>query len=308
MKYLINRKTKEHRIAGDDWQNTDTDHWRIVQADSEGWIEHTGAVCPLPDDVDCEIRLADGMEVNQKDYKMYTPRCWEKWNYSSDITHYHPILEQAEKVQEPETTETSYVFDVKFDGMPMEPTCEERHAAANHKLMKQAEFSRLDVLGRLEMSHEYARQIPDLVAQLRDRLKPLGLGVMYLSEFDAFVEPEAAVETTQVKIDWPPCNPACDEEFGGYRSKGCMCKPAIESMQNQIDPAEDMTDWRNWRDNDLIMLKDGIKSGNAIIGGELYQITHKTKDGFWIDTKMQGSIHIMGRVGDFRFHSRPKGE
>ena len=241
MRYIIDRKTNEHERY--DGQNYDATKYRIVEADPEGWIKHEGSECPLPDDARCEVLFNSGVKkiIAAKHY------------YWTDIVSYRPIL--TEKVQEPEPAETSYVFDVKFDGMPLEPTRKPKH------------FTLLD---RLKAAHKAAQQIPDLEAELREVLGSMGYDLVARSPF---------VEQ----------NPDTKTHIN-------LCQ-------------EDMTDWRNWRDNDLIMLKDGIKSGNAIIAGEKYQITHKTKDGFWIDTKMQGSIHIMGRVGDFRFHSRPaKGE
>jgi len=229
MGYLVNRVTKEHDQFGPEWI--------VVEADSEGWIKHEGNACPLPDDVDCEIRLADGMEVHQKDYKMYTPRCWEKWNYSSDITHYRPILE-PEKVQEPEPTHA--------------PDYDPRSVSFN-------------LLKRLQAAHEAAQTIPDLEAKLREVLAGMGYDLVARSPF---VEPEAAVETEQ-----------------------------------------DMSDWRNWREGDLVECVEGTVG--CVSRGDLYKVEAAyPSDPHYVgicpdDNGVLGAY----RPNRFRFHSRPaKGE
>lgn len=163
MRYLINRKTNEHERY--DGQNYDATKYRIVEADSEGWIPHTGNECPLPYNHLHEVKDRDGGVRRSDEPQLWD---WYKDGTPSDITHYRPIL--AEKVQEAEPTKPKRLFD--------------------------------DLLERLEASHNAAQALPDLVAQLRDRLKPLGLGVMYLSEFDA-VQPEPDVKTPQGYVLMP---------------------------------------------------------------------------------------------------------
>lgn len=153
MRYIIGRKTNEHERY--DGQNYDATKYRIVEADSEGWIAHTGKECPLPEDARCEVKFGNGTIIIWDS----AGRCW--W-HNTALKAYRPIL--AEKVQEPEPTKPKRLFD--------------------------------DLLERLEASHAAAQALPDLVEQLRDRLKPMGLSVMYLSEFDA-AEVEPAVETPQ---------------------------------------------------------------------------------------------------------------
>jgi hypothetical protein len=167
MKYLVNCKTKEHYRVPADCSGVDWDVVDIIEADSEGWIKHTGTECPLPDDVRCEyIMRSHGKSITVKGSGILD---WSQGNELYHITHYRPILEKAEPIPAPQYDPRSVSFKPKrlFD----------------------------DLLERLEASHAAAQALPDLVAQLRDRLKPLGLGVMYLSEFDA-VEPETA-ETPQ---------------------------------------------------------------------------------------------------------------
>lgn len=42
---------------------------------------------------------------------------------------------------------------------------------------------------------------------------------------------------------WPPCNPGCDPEFNGERSKGCaqLCKPARDAMLSTLTPSIEKT-------------------------------------------------------------------
>ena len=154
MRYIIDRKTNEHERY--DGQNYDATKYRIVEADPEGWIKHEGSECPLPDDARCEVLFNSGVKkiIAAKHY------------YWTDIVSYRPIL--TEKVQEPEPAETSYVFDVKFDGMPLEPTRKPKH------------FTLLD---RLKAAHKAAQQIPDLEAELREVLGSMGYDLVARSPF-----------------------------------------------------------------------------------------------------------------------------
>lgn len=281
MKYLVNRKTKEHTVATrEDMMmvkefGLNSDVFALVEADSEGWIAHTGKECPLPDDVRCEVMFLSGeMSRERKPLSLY----WGKDGYDCDITHYKPIPEQAEKVQEPDYDPRSVSFNL---------------------------------LDRLKAAHKAAQTIPDLEAELREVLGSMGYDLVVRNPFvdvpetcfGNIAEPEDCCN--QPAQCWEPCGDlGKDERYVGVVEPANSTAVVVEPKAS-VETTQDMSDWRDWRDNDLIMLKDGVKSGNAIIGGELYQITHKTKDGFWIDTKMQGCIHIMGRVGDFRFHSRP---
>ena len=96
MKYLINRRTKQHVIAPENHRELFSAKWDIVQADDDGWIKHEGNECPLPDDVRCEVKNEQGVQ-------------WEVgWMLLADnfywpaVSAYRPIL--AEKAQEPEPT------------------------------------------------------------------------------------------------------------------------------------------------------------------------------------------------------------
>ena len=222
MRYIIDRKTNEHERY--DGQNYDATKYRIVEADSEGWIPRTGSENPLPDDVWCEIKCSD----NSQSKSPLMAKSW-RWN-DPGLKFYRPIL--AEKVQEPEPTKPKRLFD--------------------------------DLLERLEASHAAAQALPDLVEQLRDRLKPMGLSVMYLSEFDA-VEPEPAVEP-------------------------------------------DMSDWRNWREGDVLECINGdghmsLASGNLVAVRQV-QFTNGT-----IMFCHPDDFEGVALTRRFRFHSRPaKGE
>jgi hypothetical protein len=142
MRYIIDRKTNEHERY--DGQNYDATKYRIVETDSEGWIAHTGTVCPLPDDVRCDLKLADGF-VNTG---VRAQTCW--WHYVGhhSIVAYRPIL--TKKVQEPDYDPRSVSFNL---------------------------------LDCLKAAHEHAQQIPDLEAELREVLEGMGYGLVRRSPF-----------------------------------------------------------------------------------------------------------------------------
>jgi hypothetical protein len=171
MKYLINRKTKEHKVLHRHTEYATCD-WSIVEADPEGWIKHEGNECPLPDDAMCDTKWDDGIGAPTRaagDWKWIDPA----------ITHYRPIL--AEKAQEPEPIPAT-----QYDP-------------------RSVSFNLLD---RLKSAHDQAQQIPFLEAELRRELAGMGytlgeIGVVEPANSTAVVvEPEAAVETPQDMSDW----------------------------------------------------------------------------------------------------------
>jgi len=164
MRYIIDRKTNEHERY--DGQNYDATRYRIVEADSEGWIPHTGNLCPLPDDVLCDTKWDDGQGA---------PRMaaghW-KWRDPS-ITHYKPIL--AEKVQEPDYDPRSVSFNLL-----------DRLKSA-HDQAQQIPF----------LEAELRRELAGMGYTLGE------IGVVEPANSTAVVvEPEAAVETPQDMSDW----------------------------------------------------------------------------------------------------------
>jgi hypothetical protein len=143
MKYLVDKKTKEHRpYYGGSIEWAEDQGLDIVRADSEGWIAHTGDVCPLPDDVLCDTKWE-----NWQGGPRMAAGHW-KWRDPS-ITHYRPIL--AEKAQEPE------------------PVVKESFTTG--------------LLDRLKAAHEHAQQIPDLEAELREVLGSMGYDLVARSPF-----------------------------------------------------------------------------------------------------------------------------
>jgi hypothetical protein len=159
MKYLVNRKTKEHvpyngsRKHGEKAVENGDYSLYVVEADSEGWVPHTGNECPLPDDAKCEVKFGNGVTI------IWQPadRCW--WNNSA-LKAYRPIL--TEKVQEPEPEPDS------DDGTRPEPP--------------PADYGD-DLVSRLKAAHEAAQQIPDIEAELREVLGSMGYDLVARSPF-----------------------------------------------------------------------------------------------------------------------------
>jgi len=150
MKYLVDKKTKEHRpYFGGSIEWAEDQGLDIVRADSEGWIPHTGTECPLPGDCMVEIRFNDekvSLQAHNADQWS-----WNRTNSFADITHYRPILAEPEKVQEPEP--------VVKDSLTT------------------------DLLDRLKAAHETAQQIPDLEAELRGVLATMGYDLVARNPF-----------------------------------------------------------------------------------------------------------------------------
>jgi hypothetical protein len=141
MRYLVNRETKEHIL--DTGTAPMHGYWRRIEADSEGWIKHTGTVCPLPGDCMTYIREDKHQWVSESARKA---GFWN-WRY---VTHYRPILEQAEPIPAPQYDPRSVSFNL---------------------------------MDRLKAAHEAAQQIPDLEAELREVLWSMGYDLVSRSPF-----------------------------------------------------------------------------------------------------------------------------
>lgn len=91
--YTVNKQTKEHRLY--DYGDECSEYQDIIQADADGWIEHSGRECPLPDDQLCEVKLGNSRKIAQS---TSMPASWLSWNWErqglgGDIIAYRPILE-----------------------------------------------------------------------------------------------------------------------------------------------------------------------------------------------------------------------
>lgn len=213
MRYIIDRKTNEHERY--DGQNYDATKYRIVEADSEGWIPRTGSENPLPDDAWCEIKCSD----NSQSKSPLMAKSW-RWN-DPGLKFYRPIL--TEKVQEPVTDAARKEMpdlvvtrdgiecaDQKAALLEFKMQCLEASERGKRLAEKEAERRNkatqydprsvsFNLLDRLEEAHQAAAQIPDIIAQIKAKLEQYGHTVVPLSPFVAaeFVESEPAVETPQ---------------------------------------------------------------------------------------------------------------
>jgi hypothetical protein len=272
MKYLVNRKTKEHKAATrEDLMlikdfGTNSDVFDLVEADSEGWIPHTGTECPLPDDAKCEVKFGNGVTI------IWQPadRCW--WNNSA-LKAYRPIL--TEKVQEPEPEPDS------DDGTRPEPP--------------PADYGD-DLVSRLKAAHAQAQTIPDLEAELREVLGSMGYDLVTRSPF---FETEAHGTDAAVKDALI---------YGTSVMRGGKYTPIQDfyvAPEQTVEPPQDMSDWRNWREGDLLLC---VKGGVDLKEGNFYYISTRRHKLCVIDD--DDCDRVLGLIDhNFLFHSRPaKGE
>lgn len=233
MKYIVNTRTKEHRVHTDEYFE-DADVWRIVEADADGWIPWEGGDCPLPDYCMCEVQLADGERLSPLQAKRYA---WERDLGPGAITHYLPILEAAEK-EEPR-----------------------RHG----RTIVHIPESQQSVFDRLKSAIAASESIPAIIA-----------------EIDAML-PE------------------------GYCVTRCDVAPAGEPAKQ---PAEDMSDWRNWKEGDLVTAH-GLRGGyteNVFPENVPHTIVAKCLSGFDVKSSNGDVLYFNGREisrGELKFHSRP---
>lgn len=92
MKYLVNRKTKEHKIYPGR-ELYDDEAWRIVEADDGGWIKWNGKSkkCPLPAKAGVEVLFSYDDEA--ADHLLAGGWSWK----DEELTHYRPILPAESK-------------------------------------------------------------------------------------------------------------------------------------------------------------------------------------------------------------------
>lgn len=154
MKYLVNRETKEHKIANDtaiEVMERYQDFWEdfeLVEADSEGWIPWSGGECPLPDNHDYTVKTKCGLAPEIQHHPQSN---W--WGNDGPIIAYKPILT---KQSEPETVET--IFD---DESEMETIWRYVEDNAKH-----------DVFHRLHAASSAAASIPSIIAEIDELLGP----------------------------------------------------------------------------------------------------------------------------------------
>lgn len=253
MKYLVNRETKEHVVVIPGLTSFDS-KWRIVEADAEGWVESDGTNCPLPNGCLHEVKYRNG-HVEEDNF----PETWN-WGFgqdcrATDIIAYRPILDKPEA----------------------EPTVKESLTVD-------------DLLDRLDAAHEAAAQIPDIIAELRERVGKHGYDLVARSPF---VEQEPADDPIPAKrhiitqsVDGIITNPP---SMAGLR---------VDDVREK--GLADMSDWRNWNPQDCVECIKEEGFGKFKLG-KLYRVGYADEHTVVID-----GIRIANADIGFRFHSRPE--
>lgn len=236
MKYIVNTRTKEHRVHTDEYFE-DADVWRIVEADADGWIPWNGGECPLPDGhaYNFATECAPGKRAGEI-YREPEKNYWGKEAGSLNIIAYLPILAEKEEPR--------------------------RHG----RTIVHIPESQQSVFDRLKSAIAASESIPDIIAEI-DALLPEGYCVVKRGDV----------------------NEAHIEGIGGV------------TLTSQ--PAEDMSDWRNWREGDRV---EAIQSsGRGYVKGTVYTIS--AIDNGVVDTVMDSQGYDDNGWGAqfFRFHSRP---
>jgi hypothetical protein len=234
MKYLVNRKTKEHVVCRDEFCIR-SGRWTLVEADSEGWIPHAGNECPLPGDCMTYIREDKHQWVSESAQKA---GFWN-WRY---VTHYRPILEQAEKAQEQTKTTLKVPPELQFDPKclrcgaggiaPHGPHCPNRNGNLPQEPDYDPRSVSFNLLDRLDAAHEAAAQIPDILAEIRERVGKHGYDLVARSP----CVDDSAHPPSQPQVPEPlPMEPftTIDKDSKNYRAGWNACRLAMLSAQEQ---------------------------------------------------------------------------
>lgn len=240
MKYLVNRETKEHKVATTLAESIIKgypdfkDDWQLVEADAEGWIPWEGGDCPLPGWCECEIQTKEGDRLLSREAKRWT---WSPNIGDATITHYRPILAEKEEAQPKSMLGPDFDF-TSTGKMPYSA-----HSPS--------------VFDRLKSAIAASESIPGIIAEI-DALLPEGY---------------------------------------------CVAKREAEQ------PAEDMSDWRNWREGDAVECASD-EWPTLYTLGNIYAIEFLGDDHIRVFDNL-GQRSSCGfseselRKSPFRFHSRP---
>ena len=246
MKYLVNRETKEHQIAYEIAASSMERYpgfaqdWKLVEAESEGWIPWEGGECPLPDECKCQIELQDGERPLPEPSRRWA---WARNIGEFTIAAYRPILsETAEKV---ENHCSEAVTKAINDGI-----LRRFEEARTVKFEKQS-----SVFDRLKSAIAASESIPAIIAEI-DAMLPDGYCV---------------VQSVQ--------------------------PPTLD-----LQPAEDMSDWKKWSTGDLLECVRP-KQGYLTLKGH-YTMADREYGCVCVDKDDSGDEGVFDH-DRFRFHSRP---
>lgn len=230
MKYLVNRETKEHKVATPLAESIIKgypdfkDDWQLVEADDEGWIPWSGGECPLPDECKCQIELQDGERHLPEPSRRWA---WERNIGEFTIAAYRPILSETAEKEEPRRPGRTIAY------IPETPE---------------------NVFDRLKSAIAASESIPGIIAEI-DALLP-----------------------------------------DGY---------SVQRCPKEAEPAEDMSDWRNWSTGDLLECVRP-KQGYLTLKGH-YTMADREYGYVCVDKDDSGEEGRFDR-DRFRFHSRPAKE
>lgn len=265
MKYLVNRQTKEHKVATPLAESIIKgypdfkDDWQLVEADSEGWIPWSGGECPLP-----ENALVCICVVGHR-YRGSSPAANYNWGARAGIEYYRPILAEQE---------------------PDNHLSEEATRAINETFRRRTDEARLATEHLTHCRNKGC--FNDAV------------GGVYCTEHGP-----AQAEGTPSVFDRLKSAVAASESIPGIIAEIDAMLPDGYCVTRCVEqPAEDMTDWTNWRDGDLIECVNDEGWETFHVGG-IYKFTRWGKGGGFDADVTEVADQF---VADFRFHSRPAKE
>lgn len=220
------------------------------------------------------MRLQDGQQGRFESIDLLTHRSWQKWNCGGDIIAYRPILAEQEPdnhLGEDTTRRINEGIRRRFD--------EARLAICDVELPSPEAASEY-VYGQAGRGF-MAEGTPSVFDRLRNAVEAAKSIPTLLAEIDAML-PE------------------------GY----CVAMRQYDTAGGSA-PAEDMTDWRNWKEGDLL---ECIRPTEFRVKGKLY-LFGRDCDGDYGILDDEGDVLDRYKPGGecfngeyFRFHSRPAKE
>jgi len=278
--WVCDKGDRYETVSGTFWTKPDEGYYTICERaklkapkdNGDGWIRHRGGKCPVEARCGVEVRYRDGEKLVLAEA---IDNRWDHQGYTGDIMAYriHKPAEQPCPVKAKAAERLA-----KFD-------------PAKYVSLKEMEQPQIKLESGAEISYSPGEPLvsmepADTMLAIRDRIRELDT---QRAEVEATYQRQIS-EITQERE-------SLVQKLAGE---------GLALVEGVVGPAEDMIDWRNWREGDLLTLVGGHISHEDFTSGNQYEFLRVDE---WDE------IVVIDDAGDengygvnsrrFKWHSRP---